>query len=184
MKLLLHVCCGPCATWAIKSLMEEYSVTCYFYNPCIEPFDEYEKRKDAFVKVCEELGVDYVIGDYDNDSFRELVKGLEDEPENGKRCLKCYEQRLKKAASYGEDNGFDMFTTTLTISPHKRSDVIFRIGNEVIKNKKIKFLEKDFKKKDGFNQSVSMSKEMGLYRQGYCGCEFSKSSCPKSRSQP
>ena len=95
MRVLLHVCCGPCATWSIKSLMDDYSVVCYFYNPCIEPEDEYDKRAKAFVKVCESLDVSHVIGQYDNDSFRSLVKGLEDEPENGTRCLKCYEQEIK-----------------------------------------------------------------------------------------
>lgn len=173
-KVILHVCCGPCATESIRRLKEDYSVTCYFYNPCIEPEDEYVKRKEEFVKVCNALGVDFVVGDYDNNGFRVIVNGLENEKEGGLRCLKCYEQRLRKTIEFGVENGFDCFTTTLTISPHKDSKKIFEISKEIIKNKKIKFLEIDFKKKGGFNNSIVMSKELGLYRQGYCGCEFSK----------
>lgn len=173
-KVLLHVCCGPCATETIKRLMDDCSVTCYFYNPCIEPKEEYEKRKKAFVKVCDSLNVKYVIEEYDNEKFRELVMGLENEPEGGKRCLVCYGQRLRRAAAHAEKNGFGAFTTTLTISPHKNSRIIFDIAKEITKNKAINFLEIDFKKKGGFNNSVKMSEELGLYRQNYCGCEFSK----------
>lgn len=154
--------------------MDEYSVTCYFYNPCIEPLEEYEKRLRGFVKVCESLDVDYAVGDYDNDKFREIVLGLESEPENGLRCLKCYEQRISQSTRFAKENGFDCFTTTLTISPHKDSKVIFDIGNRVGSEAGVRFLDIDFKKKDGFRNSVNLSKEMGLYRQNYCGCEFSK----------
>ncbi|MBW3021606.1 epoxyqueuosine reductase QueH, partial [Candidatus Woesearchaeota archaeon] len=99
-KVILHVCCGPCATESIRRLKEDYSVTCYFYNPCIEPEDEWVRRKEAFVKVCNSLGVEYVVGDYDIEEFRVIVKGLEKENEGGKRCLLCYEQRLKKTMEY------------------------------------------------------------------------------------
>lgn len=170
-KLLLHVCCGPCATHTIETLRKEFDVTCFFYNPCIEPFSEYERRLDAFKRVCEKLNVKYFVGDYDNAAYREFVKGLESEPENGKRCLKCYEFRLVKAAEYSASNGFDIFTTTLTISPHKNSKVIFEIAHNVKRD--VDFLERDFKKLDGFKHSVDMSKELGIYRQNYCGCEFS-----------
>ncbi|MEA3430437.1 MAG: epoxyqueuosine reductase QueH [Nanoarchaeota archaeon] len=174
MKLLLHVCCGPCATSSIKRVIKDYDVICYFYNPCIEPEEEYFKRLKEFVKVCEFLKVDYVIGDYDNDEFRSLVKGREGDVEGGERCLICYEQRLGKVVKYAKENGFDLFTTTLTISPHKRSVDIFEIGKKVSEKFEVEFLEIDFKKKDGFNESVEMSEEMNLYRQNYCGCEFSK----------
>jgi len=173
-KILLHVCCGPCATHSIKSLMDEYDVTCFFYNPCIEPEEEYERRKDAFIKVCEKLSVGFVIPTYDNGSFRKVVSGLENEPENGLRCIKCYEQRIRESARYAKENGFYIFTTTLTISPHKNSKVIFDIGRKASADNGVHFLEKDFKKQDGFKCSVEMSKELLIYRQNYCGCEFSK----------
>jgi predicted adenine nucleotide alpha hydrolase (AANH) superfamily ATPase len=170
-KMLLHVCCGPCATHTIETLKKEFDVTCFFYNPCIEPVSEYEKRLDSFKKVCDNLCVNYVVGDYDNISYREFVKGLETEPENGRRCLKCYELRLRKTAEYASLNGFDIFTTTLTISPHKNSVIIFDIANNSKGN--VDFLARDFKKQNGFPNSVKISKELGIYRQNYCGCEFS-----------
>ncbi|MBW3014820.1 epoxyqueuosine reductase QueH [Candidatus Woesearchaeota archaeon] len=172
MKLLLHVCCGPCATESIRRLKDEHEVICYFYNPCVEPKEEYERRKDAFVKVCDALAVDYVIGDYDNRKFREIVKGLEAEPENGRRCLRCYEMRLKESGRFAKENGFDVFATTLTISPHKNSRVIFDIGNKAGSEHGVKFLGIDFKKNEGFANSVKMSKELDLYRQNYCGCRL------------
>ena len=156
MRVLLHVCCGPCATSSILSLMKDYDVTCYFYNPCIEPKDEYDKRLRHLVAVCEQLGVDYVIGDYDNDLFRKMVKGLENEEEGGLRCMKCYEQRLRKTMEYALKNRFKLFTTTLTISPHKSSRIIFEIGKRLAMDKNIDFLQRDFKKKGGFNASVRM----------------------------
>ncbi len=170
-KLLLHVCCGCCATHSIKRAMEDYDVTCIFYNPCIEPAGEFEKRADAFRKVCEKLGVDYIVGDYDNAEFRKLVTGHEAQPEGGSRCIICYRQRLQKTAEYAAAHSFDAFTTTLTISPHKNSKLIFSIANEIKGG--VEFVEIDFKKKDGFKRSVEMSKELGIYRQDYCGCEFS-----------
>ncbi len=170
-KLLLHVCCGCCAAHSIKRAMEECDVACLFYDPCIEPESEFGKRADAFSEVCEKLGVNYIIGDYDNAEFRKLVAGHEQQPEGGSRCIICYRQRLQKTAEYAAAHGFDAFTTTLTISPHKNSRLIFSIANEI--KGCVKFIELDFKKKDGFKHSVEMSKELGIYRQNYCGCEFS-----------
>jgi predicted adenine nucleotide alpha hydrolase (AANH) superfamily ATPase len=152
--------------------MEKYDVTCLFYNPCIEPESEYTKRLEAFKHVCEKLGVKYIVGDYDNREFRKLTAGHEQQPEGGSRCIICYKQRLQKSAEYAATHGFDAFTTTLTISPHKNSKIIFDIGSSV--KGSVEFIELDFKKNDGFKHSVDMSKEFGIYRQNYCGCEFSR----------
>ncbi|MFH1454501.1 MAG: epoxyqueuosine reductase QueH [Armatimonadota bacterium] len=173
-KLLLHTCCAPDATTAIERLRDNYDITVYFYNPCIQPEDEYEKREKDARYVADIYGAGYVSDIYDAENFLSLVKGLEDEPEKGKRCLLCYKMRLLKCAGFGSGSAYDCFTTTLTVSPHKNSDVINNIGREIAKEHNIEFLELDLKKQDGFKKSLDTSKKLNLYRQNYCGCIFSK----------
>ncbi len=167
-KLLLHVCCAPCSTHAIVEMQKEYEVTLLFSNSNIYPKEEYEKRLAEAKKISKIYGLPLVVDEYDHESWLNEIKGLENEPEKGLRCEKCYEYNLSRTATYAIEHGFDSFTTTLTISPHKDSPTIFRIGKRLGS-----FLEKDFKKMDGFQKSTLLSKEHGLYRQDYCGCEFS-----------
>lgn len=173
-KMLLHSCCGPCSTVVIERLKDKYDLTVFYYNPNIEPFEEYEKRKIEQMKVCEKNQVPFVDFDYDNSSWREFVKGLENEKEGGVRCEKCFVYRLSQTAKYAKEHGFDVFATTLTVSPHKNSEVINRVGQEISKLENIAYLTESFKKKDGYLRSINLSKEMGLYRQNYCGCLFGK----------
>jgi len=168
-KLLLHVCCAPCATHVIEMLKEGFDTTAYFYNPNIRPEEEYKLRLENLKK----LGVTFVEGKYDVDAWFNATKGYESEPEGGARCEICYRLRMEEAARFAKENNFVYFATTLTISPHKSARVINSIGEELSKKYGVKFYSADFKKKNGFKKSVELSKKHGLYRQRYCGCVFS-----------
>ncbi len=169
-KLLLHVCCAPCSTACLKRLIEYFDVTLYFYNPNIDILDEYNLRAEQFKK----FDCNVVIEKYNHDEFLSKVKGLENELEGGNRCPVCFKLRLEKTFEYAKLHNFDYVTTSLTISPHKDSQVINKIGGILQDNYKINYLFSDFKKKDGYLKSIKFSKEFNLYRQNYCGCEFSK----------
>ncbi|MDY6038455.1 MAG: epoxyqueuosine reductase QueH [Eubacterium sp.] len=181
-RVLLHSCCGPCSTAVIERLFGDYEITVFYYNPCITETDEYEKRKFAQIKFIDEFNnkpdvqekVRYIEGKYNPLSYLKMVEGLEDEPEGGKRCTLCFEQRLGETARMAKSLGFDFFTTTLTVSPHKNFSLISSIGKKFEKRYEISFLDLDFKKKAGFQRSIQLSKEHKLYRQDYCGCRFSK----------
>lgn len=172
-SILLHSCCGPCSTAVIERLMNYADITIIYYNPNIEPLEEYEKRKQEQLKVIERLGIKYLDCDYDNISFKEISKGLEDIPEGGMRCHKCYLLRLEKAAKVGKEKDFDYFSTTLTVSPYKNAEILNKIGLNLERIYDIKYLVNDFKKRDGYKRSIEMSKEYNLYRQDYCGCLYS-----------
>ncbi len=172
--LLLHSCCGPCSTAVITRLINYFDITIYYYNPNIEPINEYLKRKEEQLKVIRELGVKYINCDYENDIYRKAVKGLEDLPEGSKRCFLCFKLRLLKTALKAKEENFEYFGTTLTVSPHKNSEVINLIGKDLEENIKVKYLYSDFKKKEGYKISIELSKKFNLYRQNYCGCLFSK----------
>jgi predicted adenine nucleotide alpha hydrolase (AANH) superfamily ATPase len=172
-KLLLHTCCAPCSTHCVKELLADYDVVMYFYNPNVHPYGEYIRRLGDAQKVGDKLGVELVEGDYDVDDWLGHIAGFEEEPEGGKRCGICFSIRLKRTAEYAKKNGFDCFTTTLSISPHKNSDVINSLGEELAKKHGVSWVHSDFKKKDGFKRSSEMSKKIGLYRQKYCGCFYS-----------
>ncbi len=180
-KILLHVCCGPCSTHCIEVLKQEYDVTLYFAGSNIFPQEEYEKRRAQARKVAMHHGLEMIEEEYDHHAWRKFIQGLESEPEGGKRCEVCFRFNLAKVASYAKTHSFDLFTTTLTVSPHKDARVIFAIG-ESLGN----FVPIDFKKKDGFRRSCQLSREQGLYRQNYCGCEhsMSQSSLSKSMASP
>lgn len=175
MKLLLHSCCGPCSLGTIFQLKDQYKITGYFFNPNIAPEKEFLKRIEAFKKSFEYYNLPYII-DYDyskHKNWRAHVKGLELLKESSERCLKCYEFRLKQAAIFAKENNFDCFTTTLTVGPTKEAEKINKIGKQLEKEFGIKFIEGNFKKNNGWNESIRLSKELKLYRQYYCGCEFS-----------
>jgi len=173
-KLLMHSCCAPCSSYCITYLKDYFDITILYYNPNIEPFEEYYKRKEEQKRLCEILGVGIMDCDYDNESFRKMVLGLESEKEGGFRCFKCYELRLRKTAELAKE--FDYFTTTLTVSPYKNSNKINEIGLKLESEYGVKYLVSDFKKKEGYKKSIELSKKYNLYRQNFCGCVYSKKS--------
>ena len=172
-RLLLHICCGPCATAVVERLIDDYDITGYFYNPNIHPEEEYSRRLEAARAAAERFGIPFVEGRYDPEAFFEAVKGLEHEPENGVRCTVCYRMRLAATAEYAARNAFDCIASTLTIGPQKKAAVINPIGKDAAETAGVGFFEGDWKKKDGFKRSLELSYEMGMYRQHYCGCVFS-----------
>lgn len=175
-KLLLHSCCAPCSTACIERLKEFFDITVYYYNPNIDTDVEYQKRLLEQIRYCDALGIKVISDGYLGDEFLSNVVGLEHEKEGGIRCEKCFYLRLKKTAKKAKENDFDLFMTTLTVSPLKNADLINKIGKEIETEEKIEYLVSDFKKKDGYKRSIELSKEKDLYRQNYCGCKFSKSS--------
>lgn len=171
--MLLHVCCAPCSTHVIESLGERFDLTCYFYNPNIWPVREYRLRLNDARRFSRLSGVPALIGSYDSDLWTSATSGLEGEPEGGRRCEICFRLRLESAAETAARLGFDLFGTTLTISPHKRAEAVNGAGRRAGKAACAPYLEADFKKEDGFLRSVELSKTHGLYRQMYCGCRYS-----------
>jgi predicted adenine nucleotide alpha hydrolase (AANH) superfamily ATPase len=172
-KLLLHVCCAPCSAYVIEQLQKDYDITLFYFNPNIYPEIEYEIRKNESQSYAKKLGIDFVEEKIDHNIWLEKVKGFENEFERGKRCFICYKYRLEETAKYCRENNFDIFTTTLSISPHKSSEMINQAGLEVSEIFGVEYLEADFKKDGGFKRSCEISKENEFYRQNYCGCEFS-----------
>lgn len=176
-SLFMHSCCAPCSSYCIEYLSEYFEITIFYYNPNIYPQEEYEKRvaeQQEFInKFPTKHKVSFVEGNYDTEKFYSTVKGLEKCEEGGKRCFKCYRHRLEEAAKYAKENGFDYFTTTLSISPLKNADKLNEIGLELEKEYGVKYLCSDFKKKNGYKRSTEISNEYGMYRQNYCGCVFS-----------
>ena len=176
--LMLHSCCAPCSSYVLEYLAEYFKITVVYYNPNISPEAEFRKREEEQRRFISQLPVKNPITlltqSYDPNEFYEAVKGLEQEPEGGKRCFVCYRLRLERAAKLALEQGFDYFTTTLTLSPLKNSQIINRIAEEVSEKYGVKCLPSDFKKREGYKRSIELSKEYGLYRQNYCGCEFSK----------
>jgi epoxyqueuosine reductase len=172
-KLLLHVCCAPCSTHVIEELKTDYEVSLFFYNPNVHPKEEYEKRLIESKRYAKESGLNFIEGEYDSCNWLDFIKGLEDEPEHGRRCTKCFEMRLDRTAQHALENSFDIFACTLTVSPYKKKEIINGLGKTIGEKYKIAYLESDFKKKDGYRKSIELSKKHNLYRQGYCGCVFS-----------
>ena len=172
-KVLLHSCCAPCSSHVVTLLKEYFDVTVLYYNPNIYPLEEYLKRKNEQIKLLEILNIPIMDIDYDHNEFKENVKGLEDEKEGGARCNKCFALRLEKTASLAQLNQFEYFCTTLTVSPYKNSQIINKIGAILEQKYNVKYLYSDFKKKEGYKKSIELSKKYDLYRQHYCGCEYS-----------
>ncbi|MCR5788771.1 MAG: epoxyqueuosine reductase QueH, partial [Lachnospiraceae bacterium] len=176
-RLLLHSCCAPCSSYCLKYLRESFSITDFYYNPNITEKQEYEKRAEELRRLIgiyndedKEAPIDYITGAYEPALFFETVKGLEEEPEGGERCLRCYELRLREAAKRAKEGGFEYFTTTLSISPLKKADRLNEIGERLQEEYHVAHLPSDFKKKNGYLQSIELSRQYGLYRQNYCGC--------------
>ena len=172
-KLLLHSCCGPCSTHVIEVLKSQYELTLFYYNSNIYPSEEYEKRLAEQKRYADIVGVKVITKDYDESEFLEKIKGFEGEREGGKRCNICFELRLRETAKLCKEKGFDIFATTLSVSPHKNSFTINSIGKEIAEEYDVEYLEESFKKKDGYLNSIKLAKKYELYRQNYCGCRFS-----------
>lgn len=176
--LLLHVCCGPCSSSVLERLASFFEITIYYYNPNISPIDEYKKRVEEVKRLIKEVNfknpIHFIEGKYDNENFEKIAKGLEDEPEGGDRCNKCYYLRLHETAEVAKKYNFDYFTTTLSVSPYKSADKLNKIGKILEDKYDIHYLVSDFKKKDGYKRSIELSKKYNLYRQDYCGCIYSK----------
>lgn len=176
--LLLHACCAPCSSYVIEYLSNYFDITILFYNPNINNDKEYNKRLQELERFVKEFKtnnpVKVISLGYNHDEYLQTVLGLEEEKEGGSRCLKCYRLRIEKTFEYAKQYNFDYVTTTLTISPLKNSQVINKIGAELENIYHINYLYSDFKKKEGYKRSIVLSHEYNLYRQDYCGCEFSK----------
>lgn len=173
-KFLLHCCCAPCSAYVANLLKLKYKLTLFYYNPNIHPKIEYEKRLDEMKKFAKINKIDLIVGNYDMKFWFDKTKGYANEPERGRRCKICYYERLDEAAKYAKEKGFDIFGTTLSISPHKSAEMINSIGEELCKKYGVEFLKEDFKKKDGFKKSLQLSDEYNFYRQDYCGCLYSQ----------
>lgn len=174
-KLLLHACCGVCSSAVLEKINKYFDITILFYNPNIYPETEYNKRletqKDLIDKM--KLNIKLMNVEYDPETFNNISKGREQEKEGGERCTKCYLLRLEKTAKLAKLNNFDYFCTTLSISPYKNAEKLNKIGHVLEEKYQIKYLYSDFKKKDGYKRSTELAKQYNLYRQDYCGCEYS-----------
>ena len=177
-KLLLHSCCAPCSSYVLEYLSNYFSITVLYYNPNIFPEEEYNKRIEEQKRLISELPAKNKISfaeiGWESEKFYAAVKGVENIPEGGERCFRCYRLRLEEAARLARDGGFDYFTTTLTISPMKNAAKLNEIGNELAEIYGVKHLPSDFKKNGGYQRSVELSHQYNMYRQDYCGCVFSK----------
>lgn len=176
--LLLHACCAPCSSAVLERIANHFQVTIFYYNPNISDEEEYKKRIQEIKKFLQQFHTKYKIslmeGNYEPDKFYEIAKGLENTPERGPRCYKCYNLRLEETAKIAAINNFEYFCTTLTLSPHKNSSWINKIGEELNSKYNTTYLYSDFKKRNGYKRSIELSKEYNLYRQDYCGCIYSK----------
>ena len=177
-KLLLHSCCAPCSSYVLEYLSQYFEITVFYYNPNIFPEEEFYKRIREQERLIREMPAKYPVhflaGNYDSEKFYAMAKGLEQVPEGGERCFKCYELRLREAAKVAAAGGFDYFTTTLSISPLKNAAKLNEIGERLAAEYQVAYLPSDFKKKNGYKRSTELSREYGLYRQDYCGFIFSK----------
>ncbi len=181
--LLLHSCCAPCSSYCMEYLRQYFDLTVFYYNPNITQEKEYRLRAEEEKRLIRlfneqrsegEHLIHIIEGDYEPELFLEQSKGLEQCPEGGERCFRCYELRLRKTAELAKKMGFDYFTTTLTISPLKNAEKLNQIGMKLAEDMHINWLVSDFKKKNGYKRSIELSKQYDLYRQNYCGCGFSK----------
>ena len=176
-RLLLHSCCAPCSSYVLEYLSDYFEITVFYYNPNIFPESEYTKRILEQQMLIQDMNVkhpvSFLAGSYERERFYEIAKGLEHLKEGGDRCFKCYELRLEEAAKIATEGEFDYFTTTLSISPMKNAEKLNEIGQKIGREYDISYLQSDFKKKNGYKRSIELSQEFSLYRQDYCGCEFS-----------
>ena len=177
-RILLHSCCAPCSSWVITFLTKYFDITILYYNPNISPIEEYEKGKQEQIRLINSIDkigtIDIIDCDYDNDIYENNIKGYEKCPERGARCTICFNLRLEKTAKIAKENKYDYFCSTLTVSPYKNANLINEIGIELENKYNIKWLKSDFKKNNGYKNSIELSKKYNLYRQNYCGCIYSQ----------
>ena len=173
-KLLLHSCCAPCSIYVLKKLSQDWEITIYFYDPNIHPRAEYNQRRDEIKGYAEKLNIEFIEGDYDTLNWMQRTRGLEKEPEKGKRCDVCFDVRLGEAARKAAQENYQAFASVLSMSPHKDAQQISKIGQRLAKKFQIDFLDQDWKKNDGFKIANTLSKKEGFYRQDYCGCFYSR----------
>lgn len=176
-RLLLHSCCAPCSSYVLEYLSRYFEITVFYYNPNIYPPEEFGKRVEEQKRLIAQLPAEHPIsfldGPYEPERFYEMARGLEQVPEGGERCFKCYRLRLTETAEMARAGKYDYFTTTLSISPLKNAEKLNEIGGQLAKDYGVDYLYSDFKKRNGYKRSTELSREYGLYRQDYCGCEFS-----------
>ena len=176
-RVLLHSCCGPCSSSVLEYITQYFDVTLLWYNPNLYPKEEFDRRFKTQVELIEKMGladkVNILAEPWKSEDYYRRVKGLENEPEGGKRCAECFRLRLLETARLAKHYGYDYFCTTLTLSRHKDAVLINTIGEEIAKAVGVSWLPSDFKKRNGENRSIELSEQYGLYRQLYCGCEFS-----------
>ena len=176
-RLLLHSCCAPCSSYVLEYLSRYFEITVFYYNPNIYPPEEFGKRVEEQKRLIAQLPAEYPIsfldGPYEPERFYEMARGLEQVPEGGERCFKCYRLRLTETAEMARAGKYDYFTTTLSISPLKNAEKLNEIGGQLAKGYGVDYLYSDFKKRNGYKRSTELSREYGLYRQDYCGCVFS-----------
>ena len=183
-SLLLHSCCAPCSSYCLEYLSSNFWVTVYYYNPNITSQEEYIRRAEEQKRLIQEFPtVSFREGPYDRESFYEMARGLEQAPEGGERCFRCYELRLRQAVRQAREGGFDYVTTTLSISPLKNAKKLNEIGYRLSQEQGVCWLPGDFKKRDGYKRSLQLSAQYGLYRQNYCGCEYSQQEAENRRKR-
>lgn len=188
-SLLLHACCGPCATACVERIAPDYALTVYYYNPNITAREEYYLRRDTLLQFLDAFNaenkdtftVGYLEGAYEFEKFLDKASPLASEPEGGKRCELCFAMRLAETARKAKELEMDYFTTTMSVSPHKDYASIKALGLMLEEETGVKFLDLDFKKKNGFGRSVELSNQYGLYRQNFCGCEFARAAMQKDK---
>ena len=176
-RLLLHSCCAPCSSYVLEYLSRYFEITVFYYNPNIYPPEEFGKRVEEQKRLIAQLPAEHPIsfldGPYEPERFYEMARGLDQVPEGGERCFKCYRLRLTETAEMARAGKYDYFTTTLSISPLKNAEKLNEIGGQLAKDYGVDYLYSDFKKRNGYKRSTELSREYGLYRQDYCGCVFS-----------
>lgn len=186
-RLLLHACCAPCSSAVLEYLSQYFAITLLYYNPNIAPLEEYQKREAELRRLVSQMKfthpVELLPCQYDGQAFVQAARGLEGEPEGGKRCEVCFRLRLRYAAQEAARLRFDYYTTTLSISPMKNAPLLNQLGEEIGREFGVAHLPSDFKKKDGYKRSVQLSKEYDLYRQDYCGCAFSKAQRQREKEE-
>ena len=186
-RLLLHACCAPCSSAVLEYLSQYFAITLLYYNPNIAPLEEYQKREAELRRLVSQMKfihpVELLPCQYDGQAFVQAARGLEGEPEGGKRCEACFRLRLRYAAQEAARLRFDYYTTTLSISPMKNAPLLNQLGEEIGREFGVAHLPADFKKKDGYKRSVQLSKEYDLYRQDYCGCAFSKAQRQREKEE-
>ena len=183
-RLLIQCCCAPCSSAVWEYLTKHFDITAYYYNPNISPESEYEARAGELIRLAKELPsknkIEAVIAPYDTAPFDKIALGKEDMPEGGARCYECYKIRLEETARMAKDGGYDYFCTTLSVSPYKKADWLNKLGEELSEKYGVPYLFSDFKKKNGYRRSCDLSREYGLYRQAFCGCEYSRKEAEKA----